>query len=57
MDKEYVIIDGKIYLVSYPACDGCENLCFPAPLTCLYPGDGCEYPQDRVAAEHVLGAE
>jgi len=36
-----------LQVVGYPACEGCEHLCFPGPVTCIYPGDGCEYPDAR----------
>ena len=51
-NRKYVAyIDGRKYKVGYPACQGCEHLCFPAPLACSYPGDGCEYPEHRKSAE------
>jgi len=50
-EKTIAIIDGKSYQVGYPQCRGCPHLCFPAPLTCLHPGDGCEYPAQRIKSE------
>ena len=50
-DKFTVIIDGQVYSVGFPQCAGCENLCFPAPLVCLYPGEDGEYPRTRWARE------
>ena len=46
MDKTTVIIAGKKYLVGFSLCAGCEQLA--AGGVCLFPGDGCEYP------DHVL---
>lgn len=47
MGKTIAIIDGVEYAVGFPECRGCENLCFPAPLTCVFVGNGCEYPDER----------
>jgi hypothetical protein len=55
MDDKYVaIIEGKTYRVGYPQCAGCENLCIPFPASCIYPGEGCEYPKERVESEQQL---
>ena len=51
--KFVAIINGKEYKVGYPTCQGCEHLCFPGPLRCLYPGKGCEYPETRIKREEV----
>jgi len=50
-EKTIAIIDRKSYQVGYPQCAGCENLCPLAPATCLYQGDGCEYPAQRIKSE------
>jgi hypothetical protein len=53
--KTVVTIEKSIYSVGYPECQGCENLCFPAPLTCVFDGDGCEYPDSRKKASGPIG--
>ncbi len=51
--KFVAVINGKEYKVGYPKCQGCEHLCFPGPLTCDYPGKGCEYPELRIRSEEI----
>jgi hypothetical protein len=51
IEKRAVIINDKRYAVGYPQCRGCENFC--AGGICLFPGPGCEYPDD----EKVLANE
>lgn len=52
-EKYFVIINNEKYIVGYPKCSGCENLCFPGPLTCCFKPETaeCEYPQERMDAE------
>ena len=54
MDKTHAIINGRKYRVGYPQCAGCENLVITHS-TCLYPGEGCEYPEEAV--KHPLAFE
>lgn len=49
--KTTVKIENQIYEVGYPQCQGCEHLALPAPCVCLYPGEGCEYPESRKAGD------
>lgn len=46
MSKQSVVIDGQTYQVGPDLCAGCEDLCYPAPLACLFKPstDECDHP-------------